>query len=459
MDNYTRSNTIQINKSINPARNAAVRILNKIERSGSYIDKMVSFELNSEELSQKDKALLQEIVYGVTRWKSKLDWVLIGFFHGDFQKCFNYVKNAMRVGLYQILYLDRIPHSAAIDEAVEMVKRKQGRKTAALVNGVLRNISRNVQNIRYPKPNEDRAFYLAIMESHPKWMVERWIERFGETETIKLLEHNNRIPDNVMRINETMIGTPEIEKLLIENKIEYKSSPYLASSIKILRHSIKIPSTDIFKTGKVTIQDTSASLVCILANPQKNTRILDCCAAPGGKSLFMAELTGDETEIIALDKFEARVGLIAQAKERMKIKSVIPTHGDIKIFKSKKLFDLVLLDAPCSGHGVLSKKPDIKWTSTKTDLFNLLNYQKLLLEKASKFVKTGGALVYSTCSMEEEENLGVALNFLENNKNFKLDPADNYLPEEVCEDGFMQTFPQAHGIDGAFGARFIKTED
>ena len=456
MDNYTLTNTFQKEKSINPARNAAVKILNKIERSGSYIDKLVSYELNSEELSTQDKALLQEIVYGVTRWKSKLDWVLIGFFHGDFQKCFNYVKNVMRVGLYQILYLDKVPSHAAVDEAVEMVKRKQGRKTAALVNGVLRNISRNIQNIRYPKPNEDRSFYLAVMESHPKWMVERWIERFGETETIKLLEHNNRIPDNIIRVNEKEISTSDIEKLLVENKVDYSVSPYLSSSIKILNHSIKIPSTDIFKSGKVTVQDTSASLVCKLANPQKNTRVLDCCAAPGGKSLFLAELAGDEAEIIALDKFEARVEFINQAVARMGYESIIPTHGDIKTYKSKEQFDLVLLDVPCSGHGVLAKKPDIKWTSTKTDLFNLINYQTLLLEKASNHVKVGGVLLYSTCSMEMEENSGVALHFLENNKDFELDSANNYLTDELCSDGFLQTFPQKHGIDGAFGARFIR---
>ena len=139
---------LKAEKEVNPARIAAVKILNRLERSGSYIDKLVDFELNTGNLSDLDKGLLQELVYGVTRWKAKLDWVLVGFFHGDFQKCFNYVKNALRVGLYQILFLDKVPNSAAIDEAVEIVKRKQGKKTAGLINGVLRNIARKIENRR-----------------------------------------------------------------------------------------------------------------------------------------------------------------------------------------------------------------------------------------------------------------------------------------------------------------------
>lgn len=449
-------NPLYSSKNINPARAAAVRILNKVERSGSYIDKLVDFELRSQNLSPEDKGLLQELVYGVTRWKAKLDWVLIGFFHGDFQKCFNYVKNAMRVALYQVLFLDRIPAPAAIDESVEMVKKKQGRKTAGLVNGVLRNISRNIDYIRYPKENEDRAFYLSVMESHPKWMVERWIERYGEDETVQLMKLNNQIPHYNIRVNENKVSVSEITETLKGHEVNFEISKYLPNSIKINSRDIKIPNTELFKSGKITVQDTSASLVCKLANPSKGAQVLDTCAAPGGKSLLLAEMVGDEGHVRAIDKFEARIGMMNNSIERMGYKNITTEISDIRKFNSEETYDLVIVDAPCSGLGTLSKKPDIKWTTEKEDLRRMKRLQIELLQEASKFVKDGGVLVYSTCTIEPEENDMVIEKFLSNNSNFEIDPAQNYLSEELCDNNFLKTLPQKHGMDGAFGARLIK---
>lgn len=459
MEKVTQKNH-QKEKNINPARYAAVRILNRVERSGSYIDKLVDFELNVSSMISEDKALLQELVYGVTRWKAKLDWVLIGFFHGDFQKCFNYVKNAMRVGLYQIMFLDRVPASAAIDESVEMVKRKQGRKTAGLVNGVLRNISRNVKNIRYPKEFDDRAFYISVMESHAKWMVFRWMERWGENDTVKLLRANNKIPFTSYRVNILKTSVEEIKIRLYEMGVNYNFSPFIDTSFKNLTRNIDLTRSELFQNGLITIQDTSASLIGKLCDPKPKTKILDTCAAPGGKSIHIAELTGDKATIDSIDSFEARVGMIKENLKRMDIKSIRARHINLFEYQTKRKYDLVLLDAPCSGHGTISHKPDIKWSSERQDLTDLIKMQRRMIQKASEYVKPGGVMVYSTCTVEYEENEAIVNGFLDKNPDWEIDRSQNYLNEDLCtKDGFMQTFPHLHSCDGAFGARLIKKSD
>ncbi len=443
-------------KEINPARLAAVKILNRIERSGSYIDKLVDFELNTNTFNDMDKALLQELTYGVTRWKAKLDWILIGFFHGDFQKCFNYVKNALRVGLYQILFLDKVPNSAAIDEAVEIVKRKQGKKTAGLINGVLRNIARNTENIRYPKENDDRPFYISIMESHPKWMVLRWLERFGEEETLKLLKKNNEIPSQTVKINPMKITREEIFELFKEHNVDFRESPYLNGSIKVLSNKIKMQNTELFKTGKITIQDTSASLAAKLLNAKENETILDLCAAPGGKTSQLIEDMNDKGKVVAVELFEARSNLIEKNIKRLGYNSVEVVTSDLRNYKTDELFDGVQVDVPCTGLGTISKKPDIKWTVEKESILKLNKIQYEFLEIASKFVKVGGRIVYSTCTIEPDENELIINKFLSNNDNFELDSAENYLSKEVCKNNMMQTLPHIHNTDGAFAARLVR---
>lgn len=445
-------------KKINPARSAAVRILNKTERSGAYIDKLVDFELKNAELEKEDKGLLQELVYGVTRWKAKLDWILVGFFHGDFQKCFNYIKNAMRVGLYQLIVLDKIPDHAAIDASVEMVKRKQGKKTAGLVNGVLRNIARNKEKIRYPKKEDDYPFYISVMESHAKWMVVRWINRWGEEATIELMKANNLIPSPIIRVNTLKASVEEIKNELTSNNIEFEQSKFLDESI-IIKSPLKVAQTDLFKSGKITIQDTSASLVGKLASPKEDWDVFDACAAPGGKTTHLAQIMNNKGSIKSADKFEAKIGLISENIERLGITNVDTEAIDLYEYSPKKKFDLVLLDVPCSGHGTIRHKPDIKWSSEREQITKLLKIQTKMIQKASELVKPGGVLVYSTCTIEFEENDGIIEKFLKNNPDWKLDKAQNYLDESLCtENGYMQTLPHIHNCDGAFGARLIKPE-
>lgn len=214
-------------------RGTAIKILNRIERTDSYLDKLLDAELRARDLVDVDKALLAEVVHGVVRWQGRLDWVLNGFFHGSFVKAEVTVKNALRVALYQILFLDRVPHHAAVNEAVEFVKRIRGEKAANLVNAVLRNIIRNIDGIRYPDPAADEAQYLAVYYSHPKWLVKRWLARFGREDTEKLLAANNEIPDITLRINKLKISPTDFRAQLDAQHIPYESSKFFDNFVRV----------------------------------------------------------------------------------------------------------------------------------------------------------------------------------------------------------------------------------
>ncbi len=450
------TNTPEGVSSLTGARYVAVRILSRFERSDSYIDKLLAQELSHSGLIQKDKALLTELVNGVIRWKGSLDWVLTGFYHGEYQKCLNIVKNAMRVGLYQIMHLNRIPIHAAIDESVEIVKRIQGDKTAGIVNGVLRNISRNIDNIRYPNPEEDRVYYLAITKSHPKWMVKRWMEQFGRDFTEKMLDANNQRPPIIIRVNSSKTSPEEVIKLLKDKNVDHVQSQYLDSSISIKTQKANISSTELFTKGYITIQDTSASLAARLTNASPGNTIVDLCAAPGGKTFYMAELIKDEGKVISVEKYRSKIRFIKEGVDRMELKSVEMMRGDAREISFDENIDIVLADVPCSGLGTLSKKPDIKWKREPDDIKSLASLQRNIMANAAKMLRSGGVLVYSTCTIEKEENIENIEWFLSEHPEFEIDPAENYLPDGVCKDGFMQTFQHLHGMDGAFAARLVK---
>jgi 16S rRNA (cytosine967-C5)-methyltransferase len=436
-------------------RGTAVKILNRVERTDSYLDKVLDAELRLGELNDLDKGLLTELVHGVLRWQNKLDWVLNGFSHGNFAKSEINVKNTLRVALYQILFLDRVPHSAAVNEGVEFIKRIRGDKPAGLVNAVLRNIIRNIDGIRYPDPGEDEVQYLTVFLSHPHWMVKRWLPRYGREETERLMLANNERPGMALRINRLKIDPADFKRRLDENHIVYSASQYLGHFVRVKTLS-GIGQMDLFRDGLFTIQDESAALPCQLLDPQPGQRVIDLCAAPGGKTTNVAEMMNNEGEIIALDKYEAKLNLIVSACERLGLRIVKLRAADASQFDDPPA-DRVLLDAPCSGLGTLAKKPDIKWKRDLSDITRLNVTQRALLENGARLVKPGGALVYSTCTIEPEENEGIIAQFLEQHPEFHVDPADRFVHKDlVTPQGYVATFPHRHSMDGSFAARLVK---
>ncbi len=437
-------------------RQLAVNILNRYDRSDSYIDKLLSHELKHEHLIHQDRALLTELVNGVIRWRGKIDWILTGFYHGDYQKCLNLVKNSMRIALYQMLYLNRIPIPAAIFESVELVKRIQGEKTAAIVNGVLRNIARNIENIRYPDKSEDETYFYAVLYSHPKWLVKKWMDRYGLHETEKLMDYNNKRPYTAVRVVNINSNVEEIKNIFDTHCINYTASPYNPNSLLLESPRYDIAASDIFKSGKITIQDPSSTLSAILANPKEGNIVLDICAAPGGKSFLLAELMNNKGSVLSFDKHESKLRFIIEGAKRLKLDIIQAIPRDAETHNFQENADIVFADVPCSGTGTISKKPDIKWKKESEDIAKLVIHQRKILENAAKILKSGGVLVYSTCSIEPEENEDNIKWFLENHPEYELDPAENYLPNELCKNGFYMSIPHLSGMDGAFAARLIR---
>lgn len=438
------------------ARGTAIKVLNRVERTDSYLDKVLDTELKSTDLSDLDKGLLTEIVHGVLRWQNRLDWILNGFSHGSFAKAEINLKNAMRVALYQILFLDRVPHPAAVNEAVEFVKRIRGEKPAGLVNAVLRNIIRNIDGIRYPDPAEDEVQYLAVYYSQPHWVVKRWLPRFGPEETRSLLQASNERPPLTLRINQLKTDIPSFLAKFDEDRISYTGSAYIPYVLRT-RGLTRIGQMELFRSGMFTIQDESAALPSILLDPKPGERVIDLCAAPGGKTTHLAELMQNEGDILAVDKYGVKLGQIRAACERLGVRNVRFLEADGGAVTVDQPVDRVLVDAPCSGLGVLAKKPDVKWKRETADLIRLTTLQTRLLENAATLVRPGGVLVYSTCTTEPEENMQMVRSFLDRHPEFSIEDARGLISSDlVSAEGCVETLPHRHGMDGSFAARLIK---
>ena len=447
------------------ARSCAVKIICRCERTDSYLEKLIDAELKNDSLNDFDKALLNEISHGVIRWMRRLDWFLNGFYRGNYEKCLPEVRNAMRVALYQILFLNKIPYSAAVNEAVEFIKRIHGEKHAGVVNGLLRTIIRTLENLVWPTREIDEVNYLGIIQSHPNWMVRRWINRFGFDDAVKLCEENNKRPVMSLRVNSLKISNGDFENYLKEKNLYYKNGNYLDNFFTTKTMS-KIYTDELFRQGFFSVQDESAGLVAKLMDPKKEDLIIDVCSAPGGKTSHMSELMNNEGQIIAVEKYLSRMEVMGKNLERLGVKNVKKLHDDICQPGSKELketllgkADKVLVDAPCSGLGVLSKKPDIKWKRVLEDIINLQKLQIEILENSVKYLKPSGVLVYSTCTTEAEENMEVVNIFLSNHPEFSIDGAGKYVSEKVVnKDGCIELFPHIHNVDGAFSVRLVRSE-
>ncbi|MFQ5822923.1 MAG: 16S rRNA (cytosine(967)-C(5))-methyltransferase RsmB [bacterium] len=437
------------------AREISVNILDKVYKKGFYADDLILKEFKIQTLKQEDKSLILELVNGTLRWRGQLDWILTKFFHGDFINCQSKLKSILEVSLYQIKFLDKIPEYAAISQGVEIAKKNGGKAWGNLVNGVLRSYLREGKESKFPSFDGDPISALAVHYSHPAWMVQRWLKRFGLKETKQLCQYNNCRPAISLRVNLRKTSQEALLKIFENLGIQALPSKYFPDFIKIFKPQ-NLTQLAPFNEGLFTIQDESTAIPCLLLAPQKGEIILDLCAAPGGKAGYLTNLTKNTSKVLAVDINPKRMNLLMKNIKRLELTSILPIIANGTNFYCRNV-DKILLDAPCSGLGVLAKRADLRWKRKLEDILNIKQLQKSLIQNASKLLKRGGVLVYSTCTLEPEENEEVVEEFLDNNKDFKLDNDSTLLNEEFMNSkGYWTSLPHKHEMDGVFCAKMVK---
>jgi 16S rRNA (cytosine967-C5)-methyltransferase len=433
-------------------REIALDLLTTIEKNQSYSNLLLNTTIEKNELSAKDVGLLTELTYGTLQRKMALDFYLKPFIK-DNKKLADWIHHLLRLTLYQMVYLDRIPDRAAIYEAVDIAKKRGHKGIASLVNGVLRSIQRE----GLPSLNEisDPNTRLAMETSHPEWLVTRWVNQFGYEKTKEMCEINLTAPMQTARVNLTKISRDECVALLEEEGFLIEKSPIIPEAIRCLKGNLA--STIPFNYGLFTIQDESSMLATYALGVKPNEFVLDACAAPGGKSTHIAEKMNNTGEVISVDLHQHKVRLINDNARRLGLENIKTSVSDSRHLQDKfknVQFDRILLDAPCSGLGVMRRKPDMKYTKTEKDLERLSEIQQDLLKSVTPLLKKGGTLVYSTCTVDKEENENTVKRFLEFNLDFVPDPSfKERMPEAVQPfiTGYdLQVFPQDFGSDGFY---------
>jgi 16S rRNA (cytosine967-C5)-methyltransferase len=437
-------------------RDAALSILMEINNNQAYSNLLLHRTIKKYNIETKDRALLTELTYGTLQHRMTLDYYLEPFVRG---KLDGWVRELLRMSLYQIVYLTKIPPHAVVHEAVEIAKRRGHKRIAPTVNGILRSVLR--KGVRSLENLEDGVAKIAIETSHPEWLIERWIELYGEEDAIAMAHENNNPASVTMRVNTAKTTVDEAIAALKADGIEVRRGEVVPESL--ISESGNPSNTDSFKKGLITIQDESSMLPVNALDVEPGMKVLDMCAAPGGKTTHIAEKMNDEGEVYAHDIHAHKIKLIQSNAERLGLESIIPKSGDSRELVNlygESSFDRILLDAPCSGFGVIRRKPEIKYVKNENDIKGLLTIQSELLDTAEKLLKPNGIIVYSTCTVEHEENRGMVEKFLEKHKNIELIPLPNLHENKKLsiENDTLQVLPQHFGGDGFFVAAFRKKE-
>lgn len=433
-------------------REAAMDLLESIEKNQSYSNLLLNSTIEKNKISPIDIGLLTELTYGTLQRRMGLDYFIKPFIKNS-KKLDNWVHQLLRITLYQMVYLDKIPDRAAIYEAVEIAKKRGHKGIAGMVNGVLRSIQR--EGLPSMEEVSDPIERLSIETSHPEWLVKRWVHQFGYERTKEMCEVNLTAPLQTARVNLTKTTVRECIEDLDEEGFLIEKSPVIPEAIRAMKGNLAFSRA--FKKGMITIQDESSMLVAYALAPHENELILDACAAPGGKTTHIAETMKLTGGVISLDLHEHKVKLINENAKRLglgNIKTIAMDSRNAAEHFEKEYFNRILLDAPCSGLGVMRRKPDMKYTKKEQDLYQLSTIQLNLLDSVSPLVKKGGILVYSTCTVDKEENENTVFKFLQEHPEFEVDVTlKERMPEAIqplVTEGLLQILPQDFGSDGFF---------
>lgn len=445
-----------------PARKLALLALVEVDKKDAYVNLSLRELLRQKRLPAKERAMVTALAMGVVKMRLYLDHIVQHFCDYPLDELPVFVRNILRMAAYELVFFG---HPAAVvgNEYVKLAKRFEHEGLAALVNAVIRRMGEGWRDVPIPSLDEDPVAHISISTSHPRWMVARWVNLWGVEETLALCQANNEPPPLCIRVN-----LKYTERDLVARALEFRCrkiepSPWVPECLRLdTTHDVtKLPG---FIGGLFTVQDEGAMVVTYLLEPKPGEIIVDACAAPGGKTTHIAEMTKDEAEVIAVDSHPSRLKLVEENAVRLKLFNIKTVLGDWTELAQQFVnrADKVLLDVPCSGTGTLRRKADARWKKSEEQVRQLADLQLRLLEASSSVVRKGGVIVYATCSLEPEEDEQVVKSFLELHPEFVLEDPRPFLPAEipgaVTGEGFLRLFPHKHNTDGVFAARLKKVK-
>ncbi|HOI17887.1 MAG TPA: 16S rRNA (cytosine(967)-C(5))-methyltransferase RsmB [Geobacteraceae bacterium] len=438
-------------------RQSAFEILAHIEKSASFADTLVDRELSTAALHGPDRGFLTELVFGVLRRQGTLDYLIDCWSSQKTSRLERSVLILLRLGVYQIHFLDRVPVSAAVNETVKLAKRFAPR-AAGFINAVLRRADREREAIRWPDRESNPVGFLSARHSHPRWLVELWSRQVGPEEVEALAAAMSEPPSLILRTNTLKITRERLLELLANGGVQARATDFSPFGIRILTQTppLTLPG---FQEGLFTVQDESSQLASLFVSPLPGEAVLDLCAAPGGKATHLAQLMENRGSILACDRDERKLGLVRETAERLGISTIetrkIDASGPLSDL-GDRAFDRILLDAPCSGLGVLRRNPEAKWRLTPEDPARMALLQGAILRAAADRLADGGVLLYSTCSTSVEENEQLIDDFVSERNDFMVEDLQEIFPDLSClftDRGFFRGWPHRHGMDGFTAVR------
>ena len=438
-------------------REIALYILMDIFKDGGYNNIALRKALNAHpEMTNVQKAFVTEIVNGTLRNLIRIDYIINQFSKTPVKKMKPFIRTNMRMGIYQLIFMDKIPQSAVCNEAVKLAKKHKFASLSGFVNGILRNVARNIDNISYPNKEKEPVKYLSVTYSCPEWIIEYWLKSYDFETVNKICIANNKAPSISLCVNTLKNTKEELANTLKDEGVEIDMDTLLQNSLYV-RKTSNIGELESYKKGLFHIMDESSMLATRILNPDENSVVIDVCSAPGGKTFATAEIMKNTGKVISRDIYEHKAELIKEGADRLGLTNVEVQVRDALEDKEDIGADFVFVDAPCSGLGLVRKKPDIKNNKTMADVEELASLQRKILAVASKKVKKDGILVYSTCTVSEKENIENVRWFVDN---FDFEPVDfsELLPEKVkyetAKKGYIEILPSDYGTDGFFISKF-----
>lgn len=451
-----------MNHQVN-TRELILGILLEVNKEGQYSHLVIRSTLEKYQyLEKQERAFITRVCEGTLEYKIRLDYILNQFSTVPAEKMKPVIRELLRSSVYQILYMDSVPDSAVCNEAVKLARKKGFYNLTGFVNGVLRKIAREYGSIRFPGKDQPEE-YLSVIYSMPKWLVQRFLEQYGFEKTEKMLESFLKEKPTTIRIREYLVDKKAVLESLERQQVTVEKAPYIENAYYLKNYDY-LPALEAFRMGTVQVQDVSSMLVGDIADPKEGDYVIDLCAAPGGKTLCIADKLKGTGRVDARDISRSKTDLIRENAIRQSFLNVVVSEKDASQLDSDSLekADILIADVACSGLGVMGRKTDIKYKMNPAKIQELAGLQRQILEQASTYVKPGGTLIYSTCTITNEENLDNVKWFTEHFP-YELESLDPYLCKELQSEttakGYLQLLPGVHQCDGFFIARMKrKTE-